>query len=168
MTDIANDPRPAVSCRILLGSLTLVAFLVGCAASEDEGTKPGAQTSYRNLDLASVLGDVRQRAERREAAVAHCEDYIVRRPNAFPFESLVVGLLDVAEEEAKSAFCQALVEGVIANDITEANIAVFQQRRRGADKAPLGSLLRGLIVAYERLRSQQAQAREHQPAGSPQ
>lgn len=132
--------------------LTGVVMLAGCG-----GNAPGQPgSSYRGLDLPSILKDVSRNPDRRSAAAASCAAQFDRKNSSFPFEYLVIGLLDVPDEDAEIAFCQALVEGAISGEITESDIAKFQQPRSQRGLEPMGDLLRKLLAAHVRLTSKQA------------
>ncbi len=137
-------------CAVL--SLVGVIMLASCSTN----TSGQSASSYRGLDLPSVLRDVGRNPDRRGAAETSCTAQMDRKNSAFPFEYLVVGLLDIAEADAKSAFCQALLEGAIAGEITASDLARFQQPRSQRGVEPLGDLLRKLLAAHLRLTSRQA------------
>jgi hypothetical protein len=133
--------------RAAVTFVVLAAAIAGCAASQ----------SYRGGSLPDILSDVRAHPESRLKAEVGCERSIARPQSDFPYRSFFAGVFDVPEAEGARAFCAALVEAVIADDLTERDVAVFRRPQELRGKAPLGTFLRALMVAHERLYAQQAQ-----------
>ena len=131
----------------LASAVLLTLTIAGCAASQDQ----------RDDDLAAPLADARANPEKRPAAEAACERAFSRRGDDFPFQAFAAGMLDVAENAGDSAFCAALVEAVIAGDLSRDDVIAFQRPKEIRGMAPLGTLLRAVMDAHERLHAQQAQ-----------
>jgi hypothetical protein len=136
----------------LLAVLTLTAALGACASSD--GT-------IRSDHLPTILSEVRGHPEKRAAGEAACERSITRGSSDFPFQLFFAGLFDVPDADGGSAFCSAIVEGVISSNLTEADLDAFKLPSAVRGKGPLGLLARKLLIAHERLQGQQA---EHRPA----
>ncbi|MGF1592985.1 MAG: hypothetical protein ACFCUW_06885 [Kiloniellaceae bacterium] len=144
MTTAASIARRGT---VLLG---LVAFLAGCAAAP--GTAPPAPSG----GLAGILEAVRESPEDRLAAQVACQLSLGQRSDAFAYRGFFAGFFDLPEEDTRAAFCAAIVEAVIADDLTRADLAAFAVPAEQRGRAPLGTLLRKLIDAHERLHSQEA------------
>ena len=128
-------------------AIVVAPLLAGCASSQ--GGRSGS--------LPEILNDARAHPESRLANAVACERFIAARPSDFPYRSFFAGLFNVAEESGGRAFCAALIEAVIAGDLSQQEWEAFQRPKQVRGKAPLGTLLRELMVAHERLYAQQAQ-----------
>lgn len=127
-------------------SLALCIGLGACAGSQGSGN-----------NLVDALADARAHPERRLNAEVSCERTLSTRNSGFPFQAFSAGLLGVPEANGLGAFCAALVEAVIAGDLTDSDIAAFQRPRESRGSAPVGTLLRAVLEAHERLSALQAQ-----------
>lgn len=130
---------------------TAIALCIGvgaCAGSQGTGN-----------DLVDALADARANPERRLNAEISCERAVSRRggDSEFPFDAFSAGLLAVPEASGLRAFCAGLIEAVIAGDLTDDDLAAFQRRKESRGSAPVGTLLRAVIEAHERLSAMQAQ-----------
>jgi hypothetical protein len=148
MSTLACDRGPAGRGLPAAILLTCAIVLSACATTPDTG-QAGAQGG-----LPGVLEEVRRNPEDRTAGESYCRLALAQRTNAFPYGAFFGGLFAVPAAQGDRAFCAALVEAVIADELTEADLAVFKDRKRS--KAPLGTLLRKLMVAHLRLSTQQA------------
>ena len=139
-------------------ALSFTLMLTACAGAPGSGGK----------NLPEVLNYARQHPEHRQVSVIDCEAAINRRPSSFPFKTFFAGFFDVPEESGGQAFCAALVEAVISGDFTRAEQDVFRKPTDVRGRGPMGGLLRDLIAAHERLKSQAADdpGRGNLPAAS--
>lgn len=128
----------------------LAAFLAGCAATPDSGSRAPAS------GLLGILEAVRENPEDRLAAQVACQLSLGQRSVAFSYRAFFAGFFAVPEENARTAFCAAIVESVIADELTRADLEAFSVPAEQRGRAPLGTLLRKLIDAHERLHSQEA------------
>jgi len=69
------------------------------------------------------------------------------------FAALISGLLDVPAKEAEEAYCAAMVEAAVANEITEGDLERLQIPRARRGMGPFGEMLHKVLVAHERLKS---------------
>lgn len=128
---------------------TAIALCIGlgaCAGSQGSGN-----------ELVDALADAQSKPERRLNAEVSCGQALSRRAGDFPAQAFFAGLLAVPEASGLRAFCAALVEAVIAGDLTDGDLTAFQHRTESRGSAPVGTLLRAVIEAHERLSAQQAQ-----------
>jgi hypothetical protein len=125
----------------------LTLTIAGCAASQDQ----------RGDDLAASLAGVRANPEKRLTAEIACERAFSRRGGDFPFQAFSAGLLNVAEKAGDRAFCAALIEAVGAGDLGPTELDAFRTPSDVRGRAAVGTLLRAILVAHERLSAQQAQ-----------
>ncbi|MGF1628321.1 MAG: hypothetical protein ACFCUT_02520 [Kiloniellaceae bacterium] len=144
----------AMARRVAL-VLILVPLLAGCAASQ------GGHSD----DLPGILREVRAHPENRLASEVGCERAVARKAGDLPYEAFFAGLFDIPEEAAGRAFCAALIEAIIAGDLSQRDLDAFQRPSQVRGKAPLGTLLRELLVAQERLYAQRAQGPQAQSCG---
>ncbi len=143
--------------RCLPAALLAALILAGCAAPQDGGTQNGARAGG-NEGLRSVLQDVRNHPENRAASEVYCLLSITQGDSDFPYQLFFAGLFSVDREDGTRAFCAAMVEAVIAGELTEADLAPFDRPSSVRGKEPLGTLLRKLMVAHLRLETQEAAA----------
>ena len=129
--------------------LTLALLLGACAAP---------QSGARSSSLAEVLRSARAHPELRTANVADCEAAIARKPGDFPYKAFFAGLLGVAEKSGGQAFCAALIEAVIAGDLSQEEQDAFKKPKAIRGRGPAGVLLRELMIAHERLAGRQARS----------
>jgi hypothetical protein len=146
-----------ILCRsaVLLG---LAVFLAGCAAAPDSGSRaaPGG--------LLGILEAVRDNPEDRLAAQVACQLSLGQRSTAFDYLPFFAGFFAVPEESARAAFCASIVEAVIADELTRADLEAFSVPAEQRGRAPLGTLLRKLIDAHERLQSQEVRVPQARPS----
>ena len=130
-------------------SVILVAalLLASCTSAQNRG---------RDVSLPEILSDARAHPENRVESTTACEHAIDGRSIVFPYMSFFSGLFDVSEENGGQAFCAALIEAVVTGELTEQNLRAFQRPSAVRGKAPLGTLLRKVLEAHERLKAQQA------------
>lgn len=131
--------------------LALLISVAGCTTSD------GGARRVSSSHLPKILDEVRETPGKRLSGEAACERSITARPSDFPFKLFFAGLFNVPEESAAQSFCAAIIEAVIAGDLTKSDIDVFKKPSALRGKGPLGTLLRELMVAHERLYAQQAQ-----------
>lgn len=124
-----------------------VLLLAGCAG----------EAGPRSDRLPDILDHARAFPEHRLADEIACVKSVTRGENDFPFEAVFAGLFDVPQASAAEAFCAALVDATIAGDFSKADQNAFSVPSEVRGKAPLGNLLRALMIARERLQAQQAQ-----------
>ncbi|WP_193371284.1 hypothetical protein [Pelagibius marinus] len=127
-------------------ALSITLMLTACAGAPGSGGR----------SLPEVLNYARQHPEHRQANITDCELAINKRPSSFPFQTFFAGFFDVPEESGGQAFCAALVEATISGDFTQAEQDVFRKPTAIRGRGPMGGLLRDLIAAHERLKSQAA------------
>lgn len=108
-------------------------------------------------DLVDALAALRADPGKRLSAEVVCERTFSKGVGDYPFQAFSAGLLNVPEPSGNRAFCAALVEAVIADDLTAEDIAVFQRPKEVRGQAPTGKLLRVVLATNERLEAQQAQ-----------
>lgn len=125
----------------------LALLLAACASSQ----------GGRGDNLAEVLNDARAHPENRLADEVACERAMSARTGDFPYKTFFAGLLSVPEAEGGRAFCATLVEAVIAGDLSQADQNAFETPSEVRGHAAVGTLLRALMVAQERLYAQQAE-----------
>ena len=128
--------------------LALLIATSGCATSNGD--------SQSSSSLPMVLEELRAHPEKRRVAEAACERSIADNTGDFPINLFFGGLLDVPAHKANGAFCAAIVEAVIAGDLTRSDLSAFELPSAVRGKEPLGTLLRKLMIAHERLYAQQA------------
>lgn len=128
-------------------AVVLVLTLVACASSQDRGGN----------NLAATLADVHENPQKRVSAEGACERALAGRGGGFPFQSFAAGLLEVSESAATRAFCAGVVEAVISGDLSQEDLRAFQRPGEIRGRAPLGTLLRAVVGANERLQAQHAQ-----------
>lgn len=143
--------------------LALALALGACSTSGGSGTP---ETS--SAGLRSVLQEARNNPDSRDASKVYCLLSISERRTGFPYKPFFAGLFAVAAEDGAKAFCAALVEGAVSGEITEADLAPFDQSAATRGRGPLGTLLRKLMVAHLRLETQEAAAPPPTPSTGPQ
>ncbi|WP_299618778.1 hypothetical protein [Pelagibius sp.] len=126
--------------------------LLGCATPES----PPTERSSAGSSLVEVIERVRANPERRAQSVTACTRSLRDSVEGFRYEPFMAGLFDVPVEEAGTTFCSALIEAVISDALTAADLAVFRRPRGERSYQPLGDLFRELLEAHERLGSQEA------------
>lgn len=131
--------------------VVLAVVLSACASNGTPSSSPRSQAG-----LPAVLEDVRRNPDQRGSAEVYCRASIAKSPSDFPYKAFFAGLFSVPREEGGKAFCAALIEAVIAGDLTEQNLVAFRNRRDRSDRAPLGALLRDLMIAHLRMTTQEA------------
>src|SRR3546814_101144 len=114
--------RPA--CWVTMAFLALL--LAGCASGGRSG------------NLAEVLNDARAHPENRLADEVGCERATSARTGDFAYKIFFAGLLSVPEAEGGRAFCAALIEAVIAGDLSQADQDAFRTPSEVRGRAPLG------------------------------
>jgi hypothetical protein len=144
-------------------ALALFGALAGCAGDGAGSADRGANA--QDLSLLGVLEETRRDPEDRPASEAYCALSIAESRNGFPYRAFIAGVLAVPEEGATRAFCAALVEAVISNQLTEDELSAFSKPSGERGFKPLGDFLRKLIVAHERLYAQQARGPQAQSCG---
>jgi|GEM_PF-4956214 len=145
MTSFPSDLRPrTLRCFATALILGLAVTAASCATPESE-----SKSASQGIGLPSMLEEIRRHPENRAAGEAYCRMVIDQSSNDFPFGTFIAGLFAVPEEDGDKAFCTALVESVIAGELTESDLAHFSNRNR--NKEPLGTLLRKLMAAQLRL-----------------
>ncbi|WP_340118136.1 hypothetical protein [Pelagibius sp. 7325] len=120
-------------------------------------TPDGSPREIRSTHLPTILEQVRGHPERRETGEAACERSLTANGSDPYIDSFLGGLFDVPAERAASEFCVTLVEAVIAGDLTRTDIDAFKKPAALRGMGPLGTLMRSLLAAQERLYAQQAQ-----------
>lgn len=141
--------------RAPLSALVLtvcVVSLLGCATPEN--SSPGR--SAEGTSLVEVLERARGNPERRAQSMSACTRSLNDSVLGFRYAPFMAGLFDVPLEEAGTTFCGALVEAVISDTLTAADLAVFRRPRGDRSFQALGDLFRKLLDAQERLGSQEA------------
>jgi hypothetical protein len=136
-----------MTAKHLASAILLTLTIAGCAASQDQ----------RGNDLAATLADARANPEKRLTAEVACERAFTGRGGDFPFQAFSAGLLNVAEKTGDRAFCAGLVEAFIAGDLSQSELDAFKTPSEVRGRAAVGTLLRAVLVAHERLNAQQAQ-----------
>jgi hypothetical protein len=137
----------------VLAALLLGGALAACSTPQNSSQ----QSSSRTPRLPEIIRDARQYPENRPSHVAACERAIGPDKGDFPYGAFFAGLFDVPEAVGGEVFCAALIEAVVAGDITQQDLDTFKLPKEARGKEPLGALLRALMVARERLYAQQAQ-----------
>lgn len=133
--------------RHIATAVVLALTLVACAGAEQR----------RDGDLAAALDAARDDPRKRLAAEVGCEHAFSLRGENFPFQAFAAGLLDVSESAATRAFCAGLIEAAIAGDLSQEDLKAFRHPSGIRGSAPVGTLLRAVVEAHERLQAQQAQ-----------
>ena len=145
----AREPRiRGMRQRVI--PLILTIALTGCA------TPDGGSQSVNSRHLPTILEEVRAHPEKRQGGEAACERSISDWSGDFPVNLFFAGLFDVPAPAGEEAFCAAIIEAVIAGDLSKSELDAFKKPSALRGKEPLGNLLRKLIVAHERLSTQQA------------
>ena len=148
------NPLAAILFLVLGASLVLT----GCAApGENRST-----AATRSGGLATVLEDVRRNPEDRAAVEAYCRLSVSGGDSDFPYQAFFSGFLSVPPGQSSDALCAAMIEAVIAGELTENDLAQFSDRTR--NKMPLGTLLRKVLAAHLRLQGETAFQTEASPA----
>lgn len=113
--------------------------------------------SGRSANLADILHYARAQPGERVAMESACEEAVARQAGDFPYKALFAGLFNVPREAGGITFCAALIEAVVAGELSEEQQDVFSRPRQIRGLAPVGALFRTVLVAHERLAAQQAQ-----------
>lgn len=137
-----------LNCIASLGWFLLVS-LAGCAGSNS----PAASRD----DLADFFNDARANPNHRESAVLGCTLTLARQDYDAGFDDMIAGLLAVPVDQALEAYCAAMIEASIANEMTAFDIQRLHTPPSQRGKEPFGHMLRQVLEAHERLRAQQAQ-----------
>lgn len=140
--------RPVAAPALVL-ALSLA--LSACA------TPDGSPREIRSNHLPTVLEQVRDHPERRQTGETACTRSMTENGGDHSVNLILGGLFDVPADSAIDVFCAAIVEAVIADELTRTDIDAFKKPSAIRGKGPLGTLLRKLMVAHERLYAQQAQ-----------
>lgn len=130
-----------------------VAGLLGCATPEKS---PQNRSAAGGSSLVEALERARGNPERRAQSIDACTRSLRDSTLGFTYAPFMAGLFDVPLEEAGTAFCGALVEAVISDTLTAADLAVFRRPRGNRSYQPLGDLFRELLEAHERLAPQES------------
>lgn len=136
--------------------VALALALAACSAQEERPAAP--EPAPGPVALSQVLEEVRRRPEDRLAGEVYCTLSIAQNPTDFPYKAFFGGLFDVPEDTAGQTLCSALVEAVIADDLTQSDLRTFSRPRSEGSMAALGDLLRKLLDAQLRLSSLEARA----------
>jgi len=140
----------------LTGLLVVTMYLVSCAT--DAGPLAAAQraASEEEAEFFYVLKDVERNPGHRIMADAYCQVRYGKLDAEFGLSPLIVGLLEVPESNAAEVYCRALVEAVAAGELTGSDLTDAQATTPEGLVA-MGEVMRGLLVAHERLYAQQVQ-----------
>jgi hypothetical protein len=133
--------------RFITTAVVLALTLVACTGAEQR----------QEGDLAAALDAARDDPRKRLAAEVGCEHAFSLRGGSFPFQAFAAGLLDVSESAATRAFCAGLIEAAVSGDLNQEDLSVFRRPSEIRGDAPLGTLLRAVVEAHERLSAQHAQ-----------
>lgn len=131
----------------MLPALAAALLLAGCAAPQSQPA----------TSLPSVLGDVRQHPEKRLAGEAACLWSLANNDSDFDYAPFIGGFLGTADADSGAAFCAAIIEAVVAGDLSAGDIGAFQSQDQARKEAAMGALLREIIEAHERLQAQRGQ-----------
>jgi hypothetical protein len=142
--------------RIATGALLAAALLSGCA---------GGSASRDENPLTKMLFHVREHPEDRDFSVAFCGAAMSQKDSKDYIKPFIAGMLDVPESAGGEAFCGALIEAAIAGDLQDRDITVFSEDREGHRGAAVGAMLRALLIAHERLQTEQVLNQPSPPAG---
>lgn len=137
--------------------LLAAALLAGCAA--------GSETQDQPVFL-ELLSYIQEHPEDRDFGVAWCENIAAQVRSDLHFKPFMAGLFDVAESEGSHAMCAAMIEATIAGDLKDQDIVRFGGTEEEEGAAAGGTLLRALLLAHERLKTQQVQNPPSHPPGS--
>jgi hypothetical protein len=133
--------------RASLPALAVALLLAGCAAPQSRPTS----------SLPSVLEDVRQHPEKRLAGEAACLRSLANSDSDFDFQPFIGGFLDTPDADSGAAFCTAIIEAVVAGDLSAPVLDASRSQDQARKEAAMGTLLRELIEAHERLQAQRGQ-----------
>jgi hypothetical protein len=127
-------------------------------ASTDAGRLDAAQraSAGEESELLHVLKDVERNPGHRGVANAYCQVRYAKVDADFPFSPLIEGLLEVPETSTAEIFCLTMVESVAAGELTGSDL-IDSQATSPEGLVAMGELMRGLLIAHERLYAHQAQ-----------
>jgi len=162
MTEASSGPVRGRRKRLQVttSAAALVLGLSACTTSGDGDLQSGAASDSQPPGLLGALQHVRENPADRLPTVAYCNLTVSRRDGDVPMDAFLSGVFDVPGDKSLRVFCAALVEAVIANELTDDELTVFSRPRSERGLEPLGVLLRKLIVAHERLKNQQVKGPE--------
>lgn len=135
----------------------LLLFGLGACATDGADDGPAASPGARAPELLGALQHVRENPEDRSSTQAYCLLTVPHSEDDFPIDAFLAGLFDVPADESMRVFCDAIVEAVIAGELTDEDLTFLSEPPGAHGPEPLGVLLRKLMTARERLMSQQVE-----------
>ena len=143
-------------CSWILASLLILA-ISACAASQGERHVPRSGDVTRPKNLYDYMLSMREAPAEREAGVAACiRQGRSNEKSLSEFLPVIASMMDVSREEPFEAFCHAVAEAAISGDFSEADIRAMYVPRDQRDYRVFGRFLRALLIAHERLNTQEA------------
>ena len=155
MSATARPRRGLRGLRLFLAPLCLTMVLGACAADPDDGSAHGpAIDRHSPENLAQMLRELKKDSRLRDAAALYCFASLPQS-DAAAYEPFLASFFDVPQDEAGLILCRVLIEAVVSDELTEQEIAKIEDPRGSEDFVTFGVVLRKMLVAQERLDSQQ-------------
>lgn len=134
----------------------IIMFLVSCTTDAERSGAVQSAGGGEESEFLYVLRDVERNPGHRNVADAYCQVRYGKLDADLSFSLLIEGLLEVPETNTAEVFCLTMVESVAAGELTGSDLIDSQATSPGGLVA-MGELMRGLLIAHERLHAQQAQ-----------
>lgn len=141
--------------RWMLAGL-LAVTLTACATSPGERYVPRSGDASRPKNYVDFMLTMQESPAERDRGVAACVR--ARGQSLDEFLPVIVAMMDAPPQNSIRAFCAASAEAAIAGDFSEADIRALSVPRGQRDYRVFGRYLRALLIAYERLSTQQVMA----------
>lgn len=153
---VAARPRRGLrGLRHLLAPLCLAMILGACAADLDDRAAQNPAADRRSPEnLAQMLRELRKDSRLRDAAALYCSASLPQS-EATVYKPFLASFFNVPRDEAGLTLCRVLIEAVVSDELTEQDIAKIEDPQSSEDFVTFGVVLRKMLVAQERLDSQQ-------------
>lgn len=141
--------------RSLLLSLCLMVALGACAATQGDGATQDRTASGEDpASIRQMLAELRKNSKLREVAALYCSA-LLTESESVSYQPFMASFFNVSRDEAGLTLCRVLIEAVISNELTEQEVDRIEDPQNQDDFVLFGAVLRKLLVAQERLNSQQ-------------
>lgn len=157
----------------LLLPLCLALALGACGTPRSDFDTAGSDTAGENpRSLSEMLAKLREDTQLRETAVLYCAASLTRTEGD-DYEPFMASFFDVPRRDADLTLCRVIVEAVVSEELTQRDVEKIERFEQKEDFVHLGAILRKLLLAQERLDSQQVErpplmaASPERPRGEP-
>lgn len=133
----------AVFCGLVLVGLA------GCASPQSEPTLPPLTNADGSFKLGSFLKALRQKPSLRPTASAICIAALEQESKDVAYYPFIASFFDVPLDDARGAFCEALIESVFSDALTDDDLIAIDSLHEASSYGAVGKLLRQMLIAHE-------------------